>query len=107
MECDYHEWCKVTLRFFRGDSSARNCNYKKGIWRCVRCHELETHRCRHELCMANGGNRRDGSEGRSGDHFQKGDLRISEPHRETEREGRRVYTEVRQSLSRGSSWLYR
>jgi propionyl-CoA carboxylase beta chain len=55
--------------------AAGHGDHAQALWRRVRRYGVEGNRCRYELCMADCADRRDGRQGRGGDHLPPGHRR--------------------------------
>jgi len=72
-------WGKTALCLFRSNGAADNGHHPEGIRRRIRGHEFQTHRLRHEFCLACIRDRRAGAKRRSADHLPQGDRRGVRP----------------------------
>ena len=64
VERDHHQRCETALCVQRSDRSAHHGDHPESLWRSVRCDEFQTHWRRHELRLAERGDRGDGRQGR-------------------------------------------
>ena len=96
-------WREIVVRLFAMHGAAGDGDHPQGLWRRVRRHGVQGNRCRHELRLADGADRRDGRQGRGRDHL---------PRRHERREqDRRAHQGIRRpvpvAFHRRRAWLYR
>ena len=81
---------EAALRLLRGDRPQGHRDHPQGLRGRLRRHEQQAHPGRHELRLADGGDRRDGRRGRGQHHLQGRDRRAADPGRRAASPRRRV-----------------
>ncbi len=76
---------KLLVRLFAMHGAAGHRHHAQGLWRRVRRDGVKGNRRRHELRLADGADRRDGREGRGGDHLPRRYWRRGEDRRAHQR----------------------
>ena len=67
----HQAWGEIAVRLCGGHRAQGHGHHPQGLWRGVRCDVVQASARRRQLCLADGGNRRHGAQGRSRDHLPR------------------------------------
>ena len=97
---DHQARREAAVRLLRGDRPEVDGHHAQGLWRRLRRHEQQAHPRRHELRLADGGDRGDGRGGCRQHHLQGRDRRRGRPGRGEGATGRDLRERVREPVHR-------